>query len=101
MDPRIFAQIQRESLSMEASLSITIILGTRDQTVWMLPRDLKSELESVMMESIKRLIKIVKTSGCAVADAHSLPSPAVVEYEGQIESLQNVKLWLYKSMSLR
>ena len=52
------------------------------------------------MKSIKRQAKIVKASGDMFADAGSLPSPAVADYEGQIKKLQDEKLQLYESYVL-
>ena len=60
-------------------------------------RVLKSELESVVMESIKRQAKAVKASVFLVSDTNSLPSPAVVDYECRIEKLQDEKQRLYES----
>jgi DNA invertase Pin-like site-specific DNA recombinase len=63
-------------------------------------RVLKNELEGVVMDSIKRQAKSVKASGCRVADSLSIPSPAVAEYESQIEKLQDDKQRLYESFVL-
>ena len=63
-------------------------------------RILKSELESLVMESIKHQSRIVKASGDLVVDTCALPSPAVADYEGQIKKLQDEKLQLYESYVL-
>ncbi|MDR1617217.1 MAG: recombinase family protein [Syntrophomonadaceae bacterium] len=63
-------------------------------------RILKSELEGVVMASVKRQAKAVKESGYLAAGSHAEHIPAIVEYEGRIEKLREEQQRLYESFVL-
>lgn len=59
-------------------------------------RILKSELEEVVLKSIKRQAKIVVKAGLDAADVDSVCSPIAAEYMDEIERLQSEKQRLYE-----
>jgi hypothetical protein len=59
---------------------------------------LRSELETVVLESIKRQAQIVLDTGLRADDIRALHAPAAVEYLSRIENLRDEKQRLYESL---
>ncbi|MDR1131336.1 MAG: recombinase family protein [Oscillospiraceae bacterium] len=63
-------------------------------------RILKSELEAVVLESVKRQARIVVDAGLRSADVQAMYSPAAAEYMGKIEELRDEKQRIYEALVL-